>query len=97
MICFQTMLEPVLGIQESHYYQQGSTIFHLKDYRSLEIVAEDNTYRRRGWKDVGHKDMFIRPSTDSGHFLRALEVTQLTLNMITALQAGISAIEFERT
>ena len=96
IVTFQTLDEPVLGIQESHFYQQGGTIYHLKDYRSLEIIGEKKTFSKSGLKDVGHELMLTQPTTDSSHFTRALEATKLTLAIIDTGKNRKDSLQFNR-
>jgi len=95
-ILFQTRSEPILGIQESHFYQQeGETIF-IRDYRSIEIISEKYSKRIRTRKDVGHLDMLKIGRSNHSDFERAIETTKLTLAIIDGLRSGAEKISFKR-
>lgn len=87
-ILFQTRGEPILGIQESHFYQQQGNSLIIKDYRSMETITTQVSERIRTRKDVGHKQMFYCEKSNQDAFFRAMETAEITLHIIDALKRG---------
>lgn len=95
-ILFQTRGEPILGIQESHFYQQQGNSFTINDYRSMEYITAGSSKRISSRKDVGHKQMFYLEHSNQDAFQRAIETAEITLQIIDALKRGRKKLKITR-